>query len=56
VVQGLVRRLNASGLDPGRYRLDALAVAWQQQPSAIPPNRSDAVGMSKRVTECLDIG
>ena len=56
VMQRLVRRLNPARLDPGRYRLDGLAVARQQEPSAILPNSLNTVSMSKRGTKRLHIG
>jgi len=55
-MQRLVRRLNPARLDPGRYRLDGLAVARQQEPSAILPNSLNTVSMPKRDTKRLHIG
>jgi hypothetical protein len=47
VMQGLVGSLDTPGLDPGSHRLDALAVARQQQAGAIAPGRRDAVAMAE---------
>jgi hypothetical protein len=51
-----MRRLDPAGLDPGCHRLDALAVAWQQQAGAVAPSWGDAVGMAERRTKRIDIG
>jgi hypothetical protein len=48
--------LDPSGLNPGRHRLDALALARQQQASAVAPSRGDAVSMAQRRTKRLDKG
>ena len=55
-MQRLVRRVNPARLDPGRYGLDGLAVARQQEPSAILPNTLNTVSMPKRGTKRLHIG
>jgi hypothetical protein len=47
VVPRLVRRLDPAGLEPGRHRLDALAIARQQHSGAVAASRGDAVGMAK---------
>ena len=56
VVQRLMSRLDPAGLDPDRHRLDALALARQQQASAVAPNRGDAVSMPERGTNRFDMG
>jgi hypothetical protein len=48
--------LNASGLDASRHRLDALALAGQQQAGAVVAGRCDAVGMAEGSAKRLDIG
>jgi transposase len=45
-----------AGFDPGGHGLDTLAIAGQQQAGAVAAKWRDAVGMTKRGAECLDIG
>ena len=47
--------LDPSGLNPGGYRLDALALARQQQAGAVAPGRRNAVGMAESRAQRLDI-
>ena len=56
VVQRFMGGLDPSGLDPSRHRLDALALAGQQQARAVAPNRGEAVSMAEGCAKRLDIG
>jgi hypothetical protein len=56
MMQGLVRCADPSWLDPGRYRLHALAPAWQHQPNTIRPERGDPVRMPQSSGQPLHIG
>jgi len=55
-MQRLMRRLHAPGLHPRGHRLDALAIAGQQQSGAIGSEWRTPVGMTKRRRNRLDIG
>ena len=56
VMQRLMRRLHATGRNPRRHRLDALALARQQQPRAIGLQRRLPVSVAERRRQGLDIG
>ncbi len=56
VMQRLMRRLHAPRLHARRHRLDALAIARQQQSRAIRSERRRAIGMAQRRRDRLDIG
>jgi hypothetical protein len=54
-VQRLMGGLNPTGLNPGGHGLDALAIAGQQQPSAVAAKRGEAIGVAEGCAERLDI-
>jgi hypothetical protein len=56
VMQGLVGRLHPARLDPSGHRLDALALARQQQPGAVGPRRRRPAGMAQHRHDRLQIG
>jgi hypothetical protein len=56
VVHRLVRGADAPRGQLGRHRLDALALARQQQAGAIRPQRAGPVGVPERLRKALDIG
>ena len=56
VMQRLVRCLHAARLHARGHRLDAFAIAGQQQSRAIRSERRGAIGMAKRRRDRLDIG
>ena len=54
-MQRLMRRLHATGRNPRRHRLDALALPRQQQPGAIGLQRRLPIGVTERRRQGLDI-
>jgi hypothetical protein len=56
VVQRLMGGLDPPRLDARGHRLNALALARQQQACAVAPSRGDAVGMAEGRAKRLDIG
>ena len=56
VVQGLVRRLHPGRRDPGGHRLDALALARQQQPGAVGLRCCDPACMAQHRHDRVQIG
>ena len=55
VVQGLVRRADPGRLDPGRHRLEALALARQQQAGGVGPQRLPPVRVAQHPAQPLDV-
>ena len=55
VVQRLVRRADPERLDPGRHRLDALALARQQQAGGVGPQRRPPVRVAEHRAQKLDL-
>ncbi len=56
VMQGLVRGLHPVRRQPGGHRLDALALARQQQPGAVGVERRPAVGVAERGGQGVEVG
>jgi len=54
-MQRLMLGLNAFGIKARRHRLDALAVAVEQQAEAIGPERRLAVGMTQSTGKFIQI-
>ena len=55
MVQGLMRCADPSWLDPGRDRLNALALAWQHQPNTVRPERGAPVPMPQSSGQPLPV-
>jgi hypothetical protein len=56
VVQGLMRSPDPERSDPGRHRLDALALARQQQTGGIGPQRLAPIRVAEYVPQALSVG
>jgi hypothetical protein len=56
VMQRLVRRLHPGRRDPRRHRLNALALARQQQPGAVGPGRRRPAAVRHRRHDRVQIG
>ena len=54
-MQGLMGGADAAGIHPRRHRLDALALARQDQASAIGAKWAGAVGVPQSQSQALDI-
>src|SRR3954453_6483673 len=55
-MQGLVGRLHPGRRDPGSHRLDALALARQQQPGAVGPPRRGPARMAQHRHDRVQVG
>jgi hypothetical protein len=55
VVQRLVGRADPERLDPGRHRLDALALARQQKTGGVGPQRCPPVGVAEHRAQKIDV-
>jgi hypothetical protein len=56
MMQRLLRRLHPLRLQPGRHRLDALALTRQQQPGAVGLERRGAISVAEFRNQRIEIG
>jgi hypothetical protein len=55
MMQRLVCAANVIGSQPRSHRLDTLAFSWQQQSSAVVPQRSVSICVPRGIGQALNI-